>query len=155
MHFTKGTTLVEILLACAVAAVGIVFALGITGDLIAMSAKVKQRETTLAEVRVALKRLKNEIAVANTFAQREGYFVTTFAARSYRWRTATLEGHQVLARCVGAETATVKKAVAADVLEMKVKKGTKAITIAITTRAHPGAKKQMLEELLVKIGETL
>lgn len=157
----KATTLIEILLASAIALIGIVFVLGLASDVIRASGNIRARETTLAEARVALKRLRAEIETAAAFEQKEGGVVITQDgagggggnSNGVHWQAITLDGESVLARCESGAVAGRNQAVAKDVRAVRVEDADKAITITLTLGA--GEKRRKLEEVIVKVGETI
>ena len=149
----RGVTLVEVLLACAVAAIGISFCLTLAADVISSSAKVRKRNAENVSARVALYRLRGDIGSSSNFSTLEGGLALTQTAGGVRWQVSTFDGTSYLTRVKSGQTPGLKDAVAPQVSQISLITSPAARTLAITAGA--GGKRVKLTEVIRTWGVTL
>jgi hypothetical protein len=105
----KGMTLTELLLAGAIAVVGMVLALALAADLLRAAAGVRLRQQQSLEGQVALIRLRDELGRAQSASwQEEGVLMTLDTGKIW-WGVATQEGIPNLLRLSYPMTAAHKQ----------------------------------------------
>ncbi len=146
----RGTTLVEVMLACALAAAGVYVIFLLASEMLSAAAKVRGKNERLMEARVAALRLRREceVAIGASYGA-EGLFLTREGGQKFMWQVGAGDLAGLLLRHEAGRAATVEDAVATHVEALTYAASEKAITIAIT--AH-GRK---IEEVLQVWGRTL
>ena len=149
----RGVTLVELLLACAVAVIGITTVLLLAADVISASARVRQNNAANAPARVALLRLHTDISAAETFSSSANKIVTTLAGSSSHWSIATFGATPYLTHNNSSGTPSLQNSVAAYVHALQLARGERAVTLALTF--GEGAHRQRIEDVIRTWGQTL
>lgn len=149
----RGVTLVEILLACAVAFVGITVALMLAADVLRAGARVRERNAENASALVAMYRLRGEVLAAQAFSQNGNALAVTSSTGGIRWQVATFGNVPYLTRVKSAGTPAIKNAVAGNVSEISAERSANAVTLAITA-GQPG-RRVRINEVIRTWGVTL
>lgn len=149
----RGVTLVELLLACAVAAVGITCVLVLAAEVIGAGARVRARNADSAAARVALYRLQNELAASQSTASIADGVALTSVSGGIRWQVVTFDGTPHLTRVKSGSTPEIKNSVAPEISELSLQTSAAARTLAIT--AGPPGRRAKLTEVIRSWGVTL
>lgn len=149
----RAVTLVELLIACAIAAVGVAFTLILSANVLQAGARVRARNADHAAAQVALYRLKNELSRASGSQMSSGTLALTTSDGGLRWQVVTLQGRPTLTRTPSGQTPTLAHAVASDISQLQLSSGPNAQTLAITSGAV--GRRVKLTETLRAWGTTL
>jgi Tfp pilus assembly protein PilV len=154
----RGVTIVELLIACALALVGVTVTLMLAADVVAAGARVRERAANSAEACVALYRMRSEVENAQTLGEKNNIIAVTQnnSGIIYKsaWQVATFEGKPMLTR-IGDFAATPQKSnvVAKNVRRIEMTNAKNAITLALTTASKNYPR--VLKEVIRKWGQTL
>lgn len=150
----RGVTLVELLLAMAIALIGITTVLLLAADVIGASARIRQKNLASAPARATLERIKNEIISSSTFSGDINGIATTQGAQGkVRWQVATLDGIPALVRLSTAAAPTRQNIVVSGIRQISLQQDSRAITLSATLGT--GQHRQKVDNVIRRWGQTL